>query len=445
MTGGFVSKNRVRERQTALPNNGIVRMGILGRIDAVSRNDIGDWGPIDSEGSTTPEVMEMTGDYIHAGPPYTDGSNFDCIKIINPLHTVLGTGIYEFHNSYLPEGWNWRYRGGFIDPLRPSGIEYPKGNYLDVLNDPSEYPDLSSLGAQAYARLRPSISTANVGEDIAEMRELTPMLKQTAAHFSSQWKSMGGNMQNVKMLPKKVANDFLLYQFGWKPFLSDMAKIIDAYHHDSRYMQQRYADNNKWVRRRRVNPEITSDELVYQRTDITGVQPEGGMFSGIAVGPKLFTIRRQTYVNVWYEGVFRVYIRAFDRAQSDSSIFSLDELHRQMNKYGAYVSPAVLYRTTPWTWLGDWFTNAGDLIQEAQDVITNQVVSKYMYLMHHTRNRLEFRSKFTTADGQLVDIAWYRENDIKRRLKAGTNFDFGLSSLNARQIAILAALGLSRR
>jgi hypothetical protein len=95
--------------------------------------------------------------------------------------------------------------------------------------------------------------------------------------------------------------------------------------------------------------------------------------------------------------------------------------------------------------VGDWFSNAGDVVQAAQEWATDSMVSKYMSLMHHRRRRFELKSEFSTCDGQLHKLIWYREADIKRRQAAGSPFDFVLSgSLSPRQLAILIALGISR-
>jgi hypothetical protein len=184
---------------------------------------------------------------------------------------------------------------------------------------------------------------------------------------------------------------------------------------------------------------------VYERTDIAGCSPVNFWWaSNMTVGPVHYTVTLQEIIDVWYEGVFKYYRPEFtDQAASDYPIWS--GVNRQMTLYGAHINPVVIWRATPWTWLADWFGNAGDIIQYGQDLATDSMVSKYMYLMHHHRRRFELKSEFTTSDGVAHQCIWYREADIKRREKAGSPFNFVLSGdLTPRQIAILAALGISR-
>jgi len=405
--------------------------------------------------SVYPETRESTWDVLHPGPPYVSGGNFASIKIATPHFNVQDVGKYPV--SWPNPTWFRQYDGGFFDPLWPGTIEsLTESDYYSLAPDTPDsilMPDLDPIGALAYSKLRPSVEKAGLGVALAEARDLPRMLQGSAKVFSDSWRTMAfstswrgarGNQYNP-MRPKRLADDFVNHHFGWVPFLSDMHRFADTFQHARKYMSQISADNSKWVRRRRADEKLESEAVVYSRTDISGCQPSnGGDYSGITVGPMRFTIKLQELTEVWYEGVFKYYRPEFDDSLA-SNHSRWAAVQRMITLYGANVNPIVIWRATPWSWSIDWFSRAGANIQLAQDMATDAVVSKYMYLMHHLIRRFEIRSEFTTADGRSHDLVWYRYADVKRRQRAHSSFDFSLSlALTPKQIAILAALGISR-
>jgi hypothetical protein len=448
LVGDLISVNRYRERSDPMPVGNRIKAGDLNRYVVSTGAEVGLYDSFYTATSSFPRYREGTWDEIHLGPPFTVGGPFTSIKATFPNFTVQGAGSYKFHNSYLPAAWNWRYDGGFYDPmwnLAWDSLSDTQYSVSEIIANTMLTPDLSSLGSGAYARLRPSPERAGLGVMLAEARDIPRMLSSTAGTFANRWKEIGGNTRNVRMAPKRAADAFINEQFGWVPFLSDISRMSSVYDETAKHMSQIKHDNARWVRRRRVDKSIESETVIYSRTDITGCQPSGGGYTtNMIIGPKSYTVTLQDYTDVWYEGVFKYYRPEFDDS-NEASKGLMGAVSRQMTMYGAHINPVVIWRATPWTWLGDWFSNAGDVVQAAQDWATDSMVSKYMYLMHHRRRRFELKSEFSTCDGQLHKLIWYREADIKRRQAAGSPFDFVLSgSLSPRQLAILIALGISR-
>lgn len=441
--------NRYRERSSPMPPGNRAKIGELNIVHKDTGALIAKYDDVKSASFPYPQWREKTWDYKHPGPPFLTGDAFANITVEFPHFTSQDSGAY-MTDVFVGGSWRYRYDGGFSDPLWIAALdEVSDSQYFSIMIDSinaSILPDLASLGSAAYARLRPSQERAGVGVALAEARDLPRMLSSTAKAFHESWQALGGSLTSPKMAPKKVANDFLNVQFGWIPFLSDLSRMDATWHDAHKYMSQIKRDNNKWVRRHRADKVIENETLLYSRTDIAGVTPaNGGNFYGIMVPPYLYTIKLQELTEVWYEGVFKYY-----RPEYDDSIPGYDsgygQLQRLRTLFGARISPTVIWRATPWSWAADWFTNAGDVIQRAEDWATDSLVSKYMYLMHHRRRRFELRSQFSTSDGRSHDIVWYRSADVKRRESADSHFSFSLSgALTPRQIAILAALGLSRK
>jgi len=111
---------------------------------------------------------------------------------------------------------------------------------------------------------------------------------------------------------------------------------------------------------------------------------------------------------------------------------------------GTRITPSVLYETTPWTWLLDWFADFGALINTASALQYDGSLMRYGYLMRHTRvDDVYTAGDFRFYGGGPGLVSNILSSERKERLQASP-FGFGISigSLNARQIAILGALGL---
>jgi hypothetical protein len=117
--------------------------------------------------------------------------------------------------------------------------------------------------------------------------------------------------------------------------------------------------------------------------------------------------------------------------------------------YGLRPSPAVVYNAIPWTWLIDWFSNLGDIIDNLDAGVADRLAADYLYVMRETTYRRERNVRGALYSS--FDLKQYQYNltstaimSVKTRIK-GSPFGFGVNpnSLTDHQIAILGALGLS--
>jgi hypothetical protein len=447
---------RYRSRQTVTPPSNRVLAGkrIIWNVNTNSQQGTSTLDVYDTQNSD-PAISEKSWDEIHSGPPYLKGGPLDLIEIVRPKWNVQGAGSFLCNSWYnQPSGWKYMYQGGFYNPLWIPSLDPHSDAVYNALGTVYNdlYPDLDSLGSQAYARLRPQLARAGLGQALVEMREVPHMLKTSAKGFHEIWrqiasfKQRGSTKRAARMLPKGAGNQFLNIQFGWVPFLKDLQDTLSVYQNARQLKSQISRDNGRWIKRRRVDKLIESRDVVYTRTDIPGVQPTGNPgFDFYDTSSYLYTITKVETTNVWYEGSWKYYRPEFDW-DSDMSKGPIAALQREMAIYGADINPTLIWKVTPWSWLADWFTNAGDAVQRAQDWGTDSMVSKYMYLMHHKTYGFELNSMFRTSNGQGRNMTWYRTASTKRRQNASTPFSFGPAGgdLTPRRLAILAALGLSR-
>lgn len=450
---------RFRSRASKLPANNRMLAGKLWVMDPVTGAK-GLYSDVYGVTLSTASLRESVWDESHPGPPFKTGGPFASVKIQRPQHLLQDSGWYK---TDVPWGssFYFYYEGGFFDPeWIPQLDSIPESEYNSLGTGYSTlFPDISALGDEAYSKLRPRIEQVSVAVALAESRDLPRMLKTSAGLFHDAWKQIdarsslgrairGSKRVRWRMQPKKAADNFLNHQFGWVPFLSDMSKIAKTWREASIIKSRLNRQNGKELKRHtRIKRLLESESVVHQRTDFHGCQPSGWPFYGMLLpgAPVKYTITLKEYTDIWYEGVFKFYRPEFDRSLDGyNSVYR--EVQRNMALYGINVNPSTVWAATPWSWLIDWFTNTRNVIQRLEDMGTDQIASKYMYLMHHRQRIFELHSQFTTKDGKYHDLYWYRAADIKRRQEASSSFGFNLatSSLTGRQIAILGALGISR-
>jgi hypothetical protein len=407
-----------------------------------------------------PGVVEKCFDINHGRQKeYQVGGPLFIVRVTEPTG-IAGSGmVFPYQSISQPPGyplkgesgdlWQVGYTGSFIHTGLPDLVQIPNKN----ISGPTDYRsnlnpnDLSSLGARAYSRLRPKVAVAGLGQAVAEARDVPATLRTTAAGFSQAWKAVGGNAKGIWQAPRGAANQFVNFQFGWKPFVNDVQQMYDLVARYETHLDKAERLNDKWLKRRFAEEEIQSSTVIYNDT-----RPKSNPLFRTYLAPAVaanvtdsvnLKVTRQSGTKIWYEGSFKYYRPEFDKR------LPMHENVRAGRGFltlaGANINPVLIYKVTPWTWLVDWYTNVGDNIQVAQDMVDNSVVSRYMYLMRESFDRYEYVSTHTGPYGTIVATS-YQEVRVKRRVSCESPFGFALQpgGLSGVQYAILAALGLSR-
>jgi len=438
--------------------------------------------------SYSPGTIEKCFDTTRPGPPFRGGGPLFLVRFTIPSAqggqgTIFPASAVTLSSTQLAalgyafkgqsgDFWQDGYTGGFVHSGLPNLVTLEGEN----ISSPTDYnpvvnpDDLSDLGARAYNRLRPKDAVAGLGQSLVEAGEIPSMFKTTGSgllnlanladpkswaklkgksgSYHSKWKAIGGSPLGHLMAPREIGNQFLNTTFGWKPFVKDVSDTINLVQNYYDHLRRATQRNDKYQQRRFSEDEILSDEVVYRYSKNKG-NPGFVTFYAPAVGTSQclsseLTVRRQRMTRIWYEGSFRQY-----RAEFDKSVPMHDQVRSAkqfLTLAGLNISPTLVYKVIPWTWLVDWGVNVGDNIQVANDYLDGSVVSRYMYLMRETYDRYEYTSvhKFPTSSIQIVS---YRELRVKRREPAQSNFGFTLplNGLSLGQSAILVALGLSKR
>jgi hypothetical protein len=283
--------------------------------------------------------------------------------------------------------------------------------------------DGSAFGATAYNKMKPTKPTFEAGNAIWEFREVPAQLRQRLSKDGL----------------KNIADYWLALQFGWKPLLNDIRHMLQ--------FQQKAQKKIAWLLRRNGKPTSAACQLVDDTSDpvmtenIYGSSQPGFVNQFYLETP---TWRRIETVSdkIWARARFRFWL-----PPGPADINHNPEMLRRL--YGLYCSPQFCWNALPWTWLIDWFSNAGDVLENLDVGVADRLAADWFYVMRekawdisHTNNL-----KLQHVDGTPVPVSVtsHAKSVIKTRLK-GDPFGFATpsNSLSGMQLSILGSLGLSR-
>jgi hypothetical protein len=393
-------------------------------------------------------TSESCRDEIHKGPPWRDGGPFTKIRVSFPPEQVLGQGTYisdpVTRNYYGITGFI-KYVGGFHSPdFYGDNVNY--SNLPALHAGVSLVPSLDGWSDVAFARTRPRLEKAGAGIALAELRDVPRTLSQTARTFSDIWKVMGGASSSRIMRPKKIADTFINEQFGWVPMIKDIRDINHVFQNQAKIKSQMRNENNRWIHRKAT---LLDD---YQETKLLSgegmrVAPAGDFVSTLfrdGAAPH-WELWEKKYSHITTSGSFKYYRPEFDDSIPDYSS-AWNEAQRQLTMYGIRITPSNVYRATPWTWLIDWFSDFGSVMDRITDWALDSISCRYLFLMRHDLRTITLKQVLPMRGGDVV-LNFDRVIDSKIRRGSDSPYGFGLSwnGLSPRQLAILSALKISRR
>lgn len=385
-------------------------------------------------------------------------------------HEVLIETGYAFDETYPPyHGGNWRsteriskdfqfgYGGHYGWPNPPAGSNVggpmtivgteirdgltPLGRVYNGKNSPYgyagnfcvkadepwwgtlPYKDGAAWGAEAFRKMKPTKPSMSGLNSLYELREFPATIL--------------GLKKRVKSM--KDAGDYHLnLQFGWLPLISDVKKLIND--------QQKIQKRLDWLLRNNGRPVRIKKEIA----DFSYNGTEDGEAWGIVI-PNGFNLvkstpryRRNVDVidKIWASAQWRFFLPEGPK--------NPEYKHKLlMRLYGNQITPSVLYNAIPWSWLVDWFSNVGDIVENFDAGVADRLAAEYFYVMRNTgiRSVVFAECDYMRKNGEIVHMTGtaLTESYVKTRL-AGDPFGFSTNpnGLNASQLAILGALGMSR-
>lgn len=213
---------------------------------------------------------------------------------------------------------------------------------------------------KALANLNPNTPTVDTPAFIGELRELPGTLKDTMDTLM--------NLKDPRFI-KRTGKDHLLWNFGWKPFLSDVSSMLN-------------------------HRKVISNRLAYLKRVMKGDhvgRSLGSINHQVALG------QNRTLLDLSM-GSARLLVKAHSRAVTEvwftawmnsdaaySSAENLEKLSRD-SAFGFNLGNGGLlssaWELMPWSWLNDYYYNVGDFIAATRGGIPFRV--KNMNVMART-------------------------------------------------------------
>jgi len=308
---------------------------------------------------------------------------------------------------------------------------------------------LGNFARQAYSRVAPTSVVFDAANFLGELHEGLPRL------ILSSLKGQSGFF-------RKLGNEYLNVEFGWKPFLRDIINAATALYKATNQLAQQ---GQRVHRRYSVPISMTfqdSASIGSLTADLRSGNafPDGLIPSGFpsplsvmgypmpltpgvitaASYSKRYAYKRKT-VERWFEGEFSsFYPLNFDPTNYFSRLNVL---------VNTKVTPETLWNLTPWSWLVDWNLRLGDSIRSNILRANDLLIMHYGYAMEETvyTTGSSFGSPNNTATTTYPASAGMVARTVRKRRIRANPYGFGVggaSALTGSQLAILGALGLTK-
>lgn len=242
-----------------------------------------------------------------------------------------------------------------------------------------------------------------------------------------------------------LSDNFINYEFGVKPFISDTQDLIAAVYDAKRIIESYKQTGSVQTRRKRVFPSIRSTEQYIQHgcgwlpppgsytTFNEYWQPYGYYGDGVDA---LVTIDKK--IDISFSGAYIQYVP--EDVNLNNLVARIDAVS---NYFGVELTEKDVYDLVPWSWFVDWQYNLGAVIKNASSFADQSLVLKYGYL--NVTSTYDITVESRNIPYGFDDQVMYWRNTRKERIRS-TPYGFTSvpSDFTDIQWAILGALGLTK-
>jgi hypothetical protein len=259
-------------------------------------------------------------------------------------------------------------------------------------------------------------------------------------------------------------------EFGWRPFAQDLIKAYKTSVNLTTRLKQLVRDNGIPVKRRRVIDESIGFEVLCEGTFLgptghLGQISLGGnsLLDGFYVlgpygvkdvgsphfdGSIRYRYVKTTKVKTWFACTYKYYVPDIGSLQwTTKAVAAL---------YGLRITPSTLWEVIPWSWLIDWWVNAGDVLSNLSsnavdnEALINPGVMRTTEVLYEVEVDVSCSGYSDPFDPVYLPpytafTKWSRLETTKVR-RVASPFGFGITtgSFTVKQWLILAALRISR-
>jgi len=259
----------------------------------------------------------------------------------------------------------------------------------------------AAYAAHALARTNPNKPNVDIVQNVLELGDIPRTIKVYG-----------------ETLIEKLAENYLRYQFGIKPIVKDISRLINF----TELVNRKLDILKKLQDAKGYRKTVTLDKLSASQTNTNIIlQSEGAYFVDT-----FETIGRRSirgHVRWLPVGDFSKYSQAEMSALAKRAVLGLE------------ANLSGIWEGIPWSWLIDWYTNVGDLLMQTRNLIP--VTCDSLTIIRQT----ESVSTTHRIEGGGLGINPGTVRKIrKERYPASATLDAHLPLLTADQMGILASL-----
>nr|UJQ85353.1 MAG: hypothetical protein 1 [Leviviridae sp.] len=232
-------------------------------------------------------------------------------------------------------------------------------------------------------------------------------------------------------LAKGSGSEYLNWQFGWAPLISDMRKFARAVRDADKILSQYRADANHPIDRNITLP-AESETKVLANVPLVILPTQSG-FSGTG----FVTLVSQR--NQWFKGKF-----LFHLPMGKDFLSRMRRYYKEANKlYGVNLDPVTVWNAAPWSWAIDWVADINSFITNVTRNGIDGKVLQYGFFMHNSMLERHFTGTAFKGSYQVPVNTLYKKEYKARAVASPYGFGIDLKALSDRQKAIILALGVT--
>ncbi|UJQ85296.1 MAG: putative maturation protein [Alehxovirus faecivivens] len=329
-------------------------------------------------------------------------------KSFEKCDDVWKDGKNDHPLSIYREQWNVLPLNG-INAVGPNQWEfqnyYDENVYLPSFISLPTWPSRTEDATKLLARTNPNRYGVQSLENLVDAKDLPKLLK------------LAGDT-----ILKRGAGAYLTWEFGWKPLISDLKKVLDFQGQVDKKVNELHRLYQSGGLHRKMNLQRYTDTKDDSQT----------IFSSFGT---TLTVRRQAIVEAERWGSVRYLPTSLPPKN--------ERAYRQLAVrlvYGLDLSPSSVWEALPWTWLADWFGNVGDYLVRFNNLVP-LVASTPCIMERYTQTTIHTRSDNVTNITGGSSIALLE--GLNRYLVA-PGITASIPFLTDRQLSILGALFITK-
>jgi len=300
-------------------------------------------------------------------------------------------------------------------------------------------------GTKLWADAVPTGTEVSLASFLGELREGLPQLPGYSSYYNT------GIRGSRKATPaeKMPANEYLNWKFGILPMKQDLQNLARGILDFHKRVEQFRRDSGRNVRRRRGLGEHRREVDLGSLTGVGKVYIPTLFNTDVLSSfyyQSLGTLKTIDIIdtNVWFAGAYTYYL-----SEAHDFLGKLERYEQLANHaLGLEFDLDTAWELTPWSWLVDWFSDAGSFIHNLTALSNDNVVARYAYVMHHTKVTRAYTvtgmRPYTGVTGPTTISAFETMESKKRTRSTPYGFGFDMNALSGTQSAILGALGLTK-